>query len=246
MLKYFNIINLPTTTSTQDHLISLIKNTKTTTPPTAVITQKQTQGRGRNGKWLSHKDDLTMSICWPFPNYPTLQSISLVISLIIIRILHKLQINALVKWPNDILLENKKLAGIITETIAKHNHIYAIIGIGINLKKPTKSSTRISLPQKIINKHILASKILQALPSALSKLQQKGFKHFKKEWESYHCLQNMLVKVTTARTIIKGYVQGIDENGFLLLNVNGTSQTILSGSVRTVNLPEAITKRYTQ
>ncbi len=95
--------------------------------PIVLIANKQTKGRGRyNRVWLS-QDDLCFSILF-FKEFTN----QFLAPIVIIRVLQKLGVDALIKWPNDIYLNGQKLAGILIEDLYERNYQASVIGIGIN------------------------------------------------------------------------------------------------------------------
>jgi len=138
--NYFSIINLGEVDSTNNEAKRLISNN---TPNNHIIVTatKQTEGRGRYGKkWDSIKGNLFMSIILPcLAPLDTMSQLSFVTSLAIERAITELSkrrnitCNIELKWPNDVLLNNKKVSGILLETAGQNNE-YIIVGIGVNIK----------------------------------------------------------------------------------------------------------------
>jgi len=139
-MSYFNLIKLDATSSTNDYLKNKYK-TRNASDGDLVWAINQTSGRGqRENKWLSNPEDsLTFSI---FKQYTDIEIsnpflISLIISLGIHEALTELRIpNLNIKWPNDILSDNKKIGGILIENFfAKGKLIASVIGVGLNLNQ---------------------------------------------------------------------------------------------------------------
>lgn len=133
-----NIIHLATITSTNDYAK---KNYKKLKHGTVIIADEQTTGRGRrNNKWFSPKGKgLYFSILFKKISCNA-QLLNIIPAYAVLETLYKLYgIKAHIKWPNDILIKGKKIGGILVELkyIGK-KLIYAVIGIGLNLKgKPS-------------------------------------------------------------------------------------------------------------
>ncbi|ONN26521.1 biotin--acetyl-CoA-carboxylase ligase [Thermosipho affectus] len=131
MLKGNKIIYFEKINSTNDYLKNSYKKLKN---GTIVVSKIQTNGRGRLGRnWVSNEGGLWFSILvkrnLKKPNFYTKLS-----SIVILNVLKNLNINAKIKWPNDIYVNSKKLSGILTEAISFNNKIKCIIiGIGINV-----------------------------------------------------------------------------------------------------------------
>ena len=128
-MSVLNIIHLKETESTNTYAKALLKSGEPFTPYTLIYTDNQTAGRGRLGRsWESKEgDSLCMSLIIPFPNNPR---ITLIAALGVYDVLKDICGDALqIKWPNDLIVGNKKICGILTESTPDA----AIIGIGANL-----------------------------------------------------------------------------------------------------------------
>jgi len=106
-----------------------------------VISQTQKKGRGQRGKkWISYKGNLFVSIFFSIEKINmTIKQLAIINAKLIIKVLSKYyKKNINIKLPNDILIKNKKICGILQETVQKNNIKYLIVGIGINLVKSPK------------------------------------------------------------------------------------------------------------
>ena len=142
-IVYFDVLN-----STNDFLIQLYKQLHYQKGYT-IYTEKQLQGRGRMGKqWFSDSNSLTFSFSLNsgLSNF----EITILAVLGLIDLLKDYGVSALVKFPNDIIVDNKKIAGILTELVAVKRKKYVIIGIGLNVNNlsfPSGLSDVISMSQ---------------------------------------------------------------------------------------------------
>ena len=132
-LKNFNfkIVN-----STNDLAIKIIKNTNNKSG--IIIAEKQKKGRGQYGrKWASFKGNLFVSIFFPIDNINlSLRNITKVNCLLVKKLLSEFYKGKIsIKKPNDLLINNKKISGILQETLSKSGKKFIIVGIGINLVK---------------------------------------------------------------------------------------------------------------
>ena len=131
----FEIFKFENVTSTNDIAINLIKKEQKETG--CVYAETQTKGRGTHGKeWISDKGNLFGSIFFPLKNnYPSFNEFStinpLIISYVIKHFCKKKNIN--LKFPNDILVNGKKICGILQELIVLNSKKFLIIGIGVNI-----------------------------------------------------------------------------------------------------------------
>jgi BirA family transcriptional regulator, biotin operon repressor / biotin---[acetyl-CoA-carboxylase] ligase len=198
---------------------------------TVVIAEEQTAGRGRmDRKWHSPKySGIWMSILLrpklPIPKAPQL---TLIAAVGVVQAIEEVTgLIPEIKWPNDILINGKKVTGILTELQAESDRINSIIlGIGINVNTTTEelpaeivhiaSSLKIEAG-RMINRENLIRSILEKLEKLYVLYLEKGFFPIKLLWESYAI---SIGKNITARTLtreIKGKAIGITEDGVLLL-----------------------------
>ncbi len=196
-----------------------------------VATEFQTNGRGRAGRsWhCGFGDSLTFSLAWNFEKgVSALSGLSLIIGIAIVRVLKSFSIcNVCLKWPNDILIDNQKLAGILIELRGEIlGPSFAIIGIGINFK--LSEIIKSSIKQRTtdlyaflgdrIDRNLLLGALLAELHSILSEFDQFGFSHFKKEWISYHAYEGQAVRLILPNDkIVEGTVDGVIDDGSICL-----------------------------
>ena len=130
-----NIIHLESVDSTNDYLKKIGNNVQ---EGTVVISEEQTKGKGRLGRnWQSKsKEGIWMSIILKPEIVPyKAPFITLIAGAAIVKALNDLQVPAKIKWPNDIIINNKKVSGILTELSAEIERInYVVVGIGMNVK----------------------------------------------------------------------------------------------------------------
>jgi len=196
-----------------------------------VATEHQTNGRGRAGRsWHSgFGDSLTFSFGWRFDQgVSALSGLSLIIGIAVIRVLRSFSINCVnLKWPNDILFDNKKLAGILIELRGEIlGPSYAIIGIGINFKlceiiKSTinQEITDLSMISDVyLDRNQILSALLTEFRNILPVFGDYGFAYFKKEWISYHAFEGQTVSLILPNgSVIVGTIDGVIEDGSICL-----------------------------
>ena len=136
----FKVMKFKTVYSTNDTAINLIKNKRKKVG--CVCAKKQTNGRGTHGKkWISKVGNLFLSIFFPLKKkYPPFSEFSIINPVIMSKVIKKFCHNKTVslKWPNDVLVNGKKICGILQEVVISKNIKYLIIGIGINTKLSPK------------------------------------------------------------------------------------------------------------
>ena len=196
---------------------------------TCIATELQTAGRGRRGRhWQSGlTTSLTFSLLWRFEKgVAQLGGLSLVVGLAIVKALQASGITgAQVKWPNDILIEQKKLGGILIETQGDMlGPTTAVIGIGININLPDAMKQMIDQPVTDIAAHAavaisrnqLLAILLGELIPALGKFNTLGFEGFRDEWLTYHVYQNCTVHIVqNAGESFDAVVMGVALDGSL-------------------------------
>jgi len=154
ILKYKCVV------STNNKAITMIKQNKIS--PTIIIAQKQTNGRGRYGnKWISSKGNLFMTLFFEINKRKSIKKLTVENCKIVKKTIFKfIKKTIKIKKPNDLLVENKKLCGILQETLTHNSKKYIIIGIGINLiKSPVIKNYPTTYMGKFIRKRINKSLI---------------------------------------------------------------------------------------
>ena len=131
----FKIYKFKCVTSTNDMAISLIREKKISSG--CVYADKQSKGRGTQGrKWISDEGNFFASLFFPLKSkYPPFNEFSIINPVIISNVIRRFceKKSITFKWPNDVLVNNKKICGILQEHITVNNKKYLIIGIGINI-----------------------------------------------------------------------------------------------------------------
>ena len=161
----FKIFRFKKIESTNNSAIRIIKNTNTDYG--MIIANKQTSGRGQYGKkWISYKGNLFVSFFYKFDHLTvSLKQITKVNSLLVKKLLsiyYKKKITF--KKPNDLLIDKKKICGILQEKISKLNKKYLIVGIGINLiKNPNLKNYPTTNLSELLNKKVSKNKIEKQL-----------------------------------------------------------------------------------
>ncbi|RNC83542.1 MAG: biotin--[acetyl-CoA-carboxylase] ligase [Winogradskyella sp.] len=224
-----NIIKLNAIDSTSTYLKRLSID-KTLDDYTVVVANYQTNGRGQMGaEWQSESSkNLTFSV---FKDVSSLSMehtfcISMAVSLALVDALKELQIPKLkVKWPNDILSENKKIAGVLIENVIKNNTLDAtIIGVGLNVNQKffndlPQASSMTLLTGIIYDKNEVLNVILRHIKNMLSKLKPECILGLKAEYElQLFRLKKPSTFVTCANNkTFSGFIEGVTTNGKLKL-----------------------------
>jgi BirA family biotin operon repressor/biotin-[acetyl-CoA-carboxylase] ligase len=210
---------------------------------TCVAAHVQTNGKGRRGRtWVSRLGaSLTFSLLWRFQcGAAALSGLSLCVGVALIRALRDFDVNAAqLKWPNDVLVDGKKLAGILIELQGDlEGPSAAVIGIGINLNLPQNMLENIDQPAidlasvKGIDQSALLGSVLKHLADVLSGFETSGFVALRNEWLSYHAYENKPVRMLLPNgTDVQGMVKGVAEDGILLVETALGLQRFSAGEI---------------
>jgi BirA family biotin operon repressor/biotin-[acetyl-CoA-carboxylase] ligase len=212
---------------------------------TVIVADCQTAGRGRRGRqWLSAPaSSLTFSVLWRFPgSMARLGGLSLAVGVALVRALEGLGAQSIgLKWPNDLLLSTAegqaKLAGVLVELASDRRGCQAVIGIGLNLARPSGE-----LPQPAagleqagvpgVDRHLLLAAILRELADVLDRFAADGFAALRGQWQQRHVWQGQAVRILgEGESSLVGTCLGVDEDGALLLETATGRQRIYSGDV---------------
>ena len=207
---------LPVIDSTNQYLLDRIGELKS---GDACVAEYQHAGRGRRGrKWFSpFGANLYLSMFWRLEQGPAAAiGLSLVIGIVMAEVLRKLGADKVrVKWPNDLYLQDRKLAGILVELTGKTGDAAQIvIGAGINLDRNT-----------------LAAMLIRELRAALELFEQEGLAPYLSRWEKLDNFINRPVKLIIGDKEIFGISRGIDKQGALLLEQDGIIKPWMGGEI---------------
>jgi BirA family biotin operon repressor/biotin-[acetyl-CoA-carboxylase] ligase len=241
-----SIAVLPVIDSTNQYLLERLDTLQS---GDACIAEYQQAGRGRRGRqWFSpFGANLYLSMYWRLEQGPAAAvGLSLVIGIVMAEVLQELGAeNVRVKWPNDLYLNDRKLAGILVELTGKTGDAAQIvIGAGINLAMRNVATdvinqSWINLQEAGINidRNALAIKIIKELRKALQLFEDEGLVPFLPRWESLDNFINRQVKLIIGDREIHGISRGINEQGGLLLEQDGVIKPWVGGeiSLRGVN-----------
>ena len=219
--------------STQDHLRSSLP-----TPPAVLAAEIQTAGRGRPGNpWHSQTPlGLWVSLLLEIPS-AQLPLLSLLASLAAADAVRALtQLEPTLKWPNDLLLKNRKLAGVLVETISRpHQPPLALLGLGLNLHQqtadfpPPLQKSAISLWQAS-RQRVPRGQMLAAFLENLTRRLDQPAPEAMEDWRQ-SCLQlGRTLSVRVGATLLSGTAESLDDAGHLHLRLpNGSLKKIASG-----------------
>ncbi|MDT3410270.1 bifunctional biotin--[acetyl-CoA-carboxylase] ligase/biotin operon repressor BirA [Kosakonia cowanii] len=231
---------LPVIDSTNQYLLDRLAGLQS---GDACVAEYQQAGRGRRGrKWISpFGANLYISMYWRLEQGPAAAiGLSLVIGIVMTEVLRDLGADQVrVKWPNDLYLNDRKLAGILVELTGKTGDAAQIvIGAGVNLAMRNAQAGDIN--QGWINlqeagvridRNVLAARLITELRSALHCFEQEGLTPFLARWEVLDNFINRPVKLIIGEKEIFGISRGIDSQGALLLEQDGVVKPWVGGEI---------------
>ncbi|EOI3579414.1 bifunctional biotin--[acetyl-CoA-carboxylase] ligase/biotin operon repressor BirA [Cronobacter turicensis] len=239
-IKTGSVTVLPVIDSTNQYLLDRLSELES---GDACIAEYQQAGRGRRGrKWFSpFGANLYLSMYWRLEQGPAAAvGLSLVIGIVMAEVLHELGADQVrVKWPNDLYLNDRKLAGILVELTGKTGDAAQIvIGAGINLAMRQVESDIVN--QGWINlqeagikvdRNELAVRLIEKLRASLREFEQEGLAPFLTRWEKLDNFIHRQVKLIIGEREIYGISRGIDNQGALLLEQNGIIKPWVGGEI---------------
>jgi BirA family transcriptional regulator, biotin operon repressor / biotin---[acetyl-CoA-carboxylase] ligase len=212
-----------------------------------LLAEFQSAGRGRRGRpWLAPPGaGICLSLSWTFPETPPeLGALALVIGVCVLRALRELGVKDLaLKWPNDLLVNGKKLGGILIELRGESaGPACVVIGIGLNvalgatlLQKITATGVAptdlASAGLEKGSRNAVVAGIVSECLRGLAEFERAALKPFLGEWRAADALQGKAINVTGAQGVAAGMARGIDMHGALLLETPQGVQRFISGDV---------------
>jgi len=210
--------------------------------PFLILAERQLAGRGRRGrKWVSpFADNLYYSLVLRIDGgMRQLEGLSLVVGLAVMQALRNSGVQgAGLKWPNDVLVDNKKIAGILLELVGDPADVcHVVLGIGINVNMQVADEvdqqwTSIRLESgKSCDRNALVVELSNQLSAYIQKHQVDGFASLQGEWAESHLWQGRSVSLIAGNSHIQGVVLGIDSQGGLRLSVDGVEKVFSGGEL---------------
>lgn len=240
MLPAGRVSVLPVIDSTNQYLLDRISELSS---GDACVAEYQQAGRGRRGrKWFSpFGSNLYLSMYWKLDQGPAAaMGLSLVIGIVMAEVLQRLGAEDVrVKWPNDLYLKDRKLAGILVELTGKTGDAaQLVIGAGINLKmrEPVADTINqgwINLQEAGVNidRNELTATLLKELRAALLHFEKEGLAPFIIRWRGLDNFLDRPVKLLIGDQEIHGIERGIDQQGALLLEQEGIIKPYIGGEI---------------
>ena len=228
--------------SSNDEIMALARQSADLAHKALCVAHFQTKGRGRQGRsWVNRQGECLMfSLGWTFdkPQYE-LGSLALLVALACRRALADIGLDVNIKWPNDLVVANDKLAGILIETARVENKTVAVIGIGINfvLPKEVENATSVQALFQTASKQgvsvkTLLNAVLAQLDALLNEYAQNGFASCVGEYNAANRdTDRPVLLLQEGRVVHEGVVKGVDAQGALRLLTDKGEKTIVSGEI---------------
>ncbi|WP_341806316.1 bifunctional biotin--[acetyl-CoA-carboxylase] ligase/biotin operon repressor BirA [Pseudomaricurvus alcaniphilus] len=207
------------------------------------LAEHQSSGRGRRGrKWVSpFGQSLYLSAVVEFSGgAAALEGLSLAVGVALVNALQELGAEGVgLKWPNDLLWDGRKLAGILLEmTGDPAGMCQVVVGVGLNVSVSTLASAEIDQPWAQLrellpdlSRNQLVVALLNHLLPALQRFQGGGFGAFQEEWEALHLYHDRPVSMLLGNNRVDGIARGVSAAGALRVEVNGKIEEYNGGEV---------------
>lgn len=215
-----------------------------------VVSEEQHKGKGRHGRrWVSPAKGGIYLSCVLRPKMPPheIPRITLLAAVAVAQSIREAcGLEAMIKWPNDILVNGKKVCGILTEMKAEQDAItFVVIGIGINVTTPTRSLPPHASSLKQESPHAkagelptrpeLARIVLEHLDAEYLTMRAEGFGRIIEAWKSLTDMLGSTVRVTLPNRVLQGQVYDIDADGSLMVRLeSGIIEKVSAGDVERV------------
>lgn len=232
---------LPTVDSTNAEALKRLAGGQA--PPFIVLAERQTSGRGRRGRnWVSpFGENLYYSLALQVDGgMRQLEGLSLVVGLALLRALRIAGVVAAgLKWPNDVLVDGRKIAGILLELSGDPADVcHVVIGVGVNVNMLADkgaidqpwTSMRAELGC-LVDRNEFVCELNRQLSLYLGVHEKHGFSVLKDEWQENHLWQGRHVTLIMGASPVEGVVLGVDQTGAIRLRVAGVEQNFSGGEL---------------
>jgi len=234
-----NIYHFETLPSTNLFARELIA--KKTREGTVVVSDIQTEGRGRKSRvWFSPEGGLWFSVIL-YPNISPQRGMMLTMatSVSVAQGIREITgLNPVIRWPNDLLIGGRKVCGVLTELDAKKDKInFAVIGVGINVNNELERSLhgKATTLSKEFGSKVSTAKLLRSILKNLDmnyiRLSEGDHDFIRRQWVSMSDIINKEIRVIDDDSTIQGMVSRVDEDGCLVLETKKGVFRVLSGDV---------------
>ena len=213
---------------------------KGTNDGTVILAGRQTAGRGRFKRpWISSPGNILMSIVF-YPSLKALPYISVIAALAVLRTIRKeTNLKPVIKWPNDVLVQQKKISGLLVESVLEGDLVkHTVVGIGINVSLNPKHTPEIATKATSLEIETMAKvdvgQFIQVLMHEFDNLYMdlKKDNYPINEWRDHLETLGKNVEVVLGNDVIEGYAEDVDSMGHLLIRrPDGKVVTLTAGEV---------------
>ncbi len=212
------------------------------------LAESQSAGRGRRGRvWVSpFAQNIYCSIGWGFEGgVAALEGLSLAVGLAIVRALQRYGIAGLeLKWPNDVLYQNQKLAGVLIEIAGDPaGYCQVVVGVGINVAMGDDQDNAISQPWidlrgiftkqglPFASRNQLVATLIDEMVLVLNGYETEGFSNYCAEWQSLNAHSGQMVELRNGNIVCSGICVGVNEVGALVLKTAQGNEMFHGGEI---------------
>ena len=237
-------LSIETVESTASTNADLLARVGQMAAPVMLVADQQLAGRGRAGRrWHSQAESsLTFSLAWRFYlPVRSLSGLSLVVGIALADALARYGEQVQLKWPNDLLRDQKKLGGVLIETSTDPHAdgaLWAIIGIGLNLQQSERLQSEVGQPMSALSaatssdRDALLARLLDYLCMHLTQFEQDGFTNFAPRWNALHAHRDLPVHIIDRGQLLHaGVARGVDALGCLLIETPTGLRAVVAGDV---------------
>ncbi|MEG1509843.1 MAG: biotin--[acetyl-CoA-carboxylase] ligase [Clostridia bacterium] len=205
-----------------------------------LVAPRQLNGRGRlERKFVSDVGGVYMSYCYHPTNLTVFDSVKLVLlcGVAVMQALKKFNVDALLKWPNDVLVGGKKICGILLESVLNCERVDSVVfGIGVNVNNSLTEVEDIAtsickINNCNVNRADVAVEIVKNLQNLLKTYENEGFESIKQVYLQNSCTIGKNVKIKNNGQIIEGVAEKLSAEGFLILNTKNGETKIITGDI---------------
>jgi len=213
-------------------------------PPFLIIAEQQTAGRGRRGRsWVSpFGENLYYSLVLRITGgMRQIEGLSLVVGLALLHAIRDAGVNDVgLKWPNDLLVNGRKVAGILLELSGDPADVcHVVIGVGVNINMRNVPGDVIDQPwtsiRQVLGEQVDRNRFVDRLNLQLQRYLdshgRNGFAALRSEWETNHLWQGRAVSLAAGVQSVEGRVLGVDDTGALRLDVDGVEHVFSGGEL---------------
>ncbi|OZG70928.1 biotin--[acetyl-CoA-carboxylase] ligase [Hahella sp. CCB-MM4] len=208
------------------------------------VSEEQTGGRGRRGReWISpFAKNLYVSISCRLPGgFSSLSGLSLGLGAATAESIKQVaQVDVGLKWPNDVWIQDKKVAGILVDVEGENNGpVLVVAGIGINVFMSDGEGGEIGQPWTTLEKeshvtldrNVLLLSLINTVMLTIGRFVEGGFGSIRQYWDKYDCLVGKAVTLHGFQAPIEGVYKGVDGGGNMIMDVSGGEKVYSAGEI---------------